>query len=192
MAARKKTKKKVPAKSKPARKAVAKKKVQPVPRQYGTATPHLIVSPANEALKFYEAAFGAKPLMMMPGPNGTLLHAEMKIGDSVIMLSDQQPPMPDRPAALPRKSPRSLGGTTGGVVLYVPDIDATMAKAAAAGGTVAMPAMDMFWGDRYGQIEDPFGHVWAIATHTKDMTPAEMAAAAARVPPPPPPDALVT
>ncbi|MBL8910899.1 MAG: VOC family protein [Archangium sp.] len=190
MAAKKKKKvaaKKVVKKAAP-RKKVSAKKVQAVPSQYGTATPHLIVSPANEAMKFYEAAFGAKTLMTMPGPGGLVMHAELKIGDSIIMLSDQQPPMPGRPEGSPRKSPKNLGGTSGGVMLYVPNIDDTMAKAVAAGGAVSMPAMDMFWGDRYGQIEDPFGHVWAIATHMKDMSPAEMAAA--MTPPPPPPDAL--
>ncbi|MFT3711860.1 MAG: VOC family protein [Archangium sp.] len=189
-------KKKVAAKTKPkaspkkaVKKSTAKKKVQAVPAAYGTATAHLIVSPASEALAFYEKAFGAKTLLTMPGPGGIIMHAEMKIGDSIVMLSDQQPPMPGRPDQN-RKSPKNLGGTTGGVMLYVPNIDETMAQAAAAGATIAMPAMDMFWGDRYGQLEDPFGHVWAIATHMKDMTPEEMAAA--MTPPPPPPDALTS
>lgn len=191
MAAKKKAKKVVKKALKKAapKKKVSAKKVQAVPSQYGTATPHLIVSPANDALKFYEAAFGAQTLMTMPGPGGLVMHAEMKIGDSIIMLSDQMPPMPGRPEGSPRKTPKNLGGTSGGVMLYVPNIDDTMAKAVAAGAAISMPAMDMFWGDRYGQIEDPFGHVWAIATHTKDMTPEEMAAAAAQTPPPPPPDA---
>lgn len=189
-------KKKIVAKAKPkakkvVQKAAAKKagpkKVQAVPAAYGTATPHLIVSPAVEALAFYEKAFGAKTLMTMPGPGGVIMHAEMKIGDSIVMLSDQQPPMPGQPAQT-RKSPKNLGGTSGGVMLYVPNIDETMAQAAAAGATVVMPAMDMFWGDRYGQLEDPFGHVWAVATHTKDMSPEEMAAA--MTPPAPPPEAF--
>jgi uncharacterized glyoxalase superfamily protein PhnB len=170
------------------------KKIDAVPRLYGTATAHLIVSPAVDALRFYEAAFDARTLTLMPGPGGLLLHAEVKIGDSVVMLSDEQPAAPGRP--LVRKSPKSLGGTTGGVMLYVPDVDATLARAAAAGAKVVMPATDMFWGDRYGQLEDPFGHVWAVATHVRDVTAEEQRAALASMqpqqqPPPPPPEAYL-
>ncbi len=164
-------------------KRTAKKRVEAVPAKYGTATPHLIVSPCNEALDFYARAFGAKVTSKMPGPGGVIMHAEMKIGDSMIMLSDEMPPIPGQPST--RKAPRSIGGTTGGVMLYVKDVDAVFARAVSAGGKGVMPPVDMFWGDRYGQIEDPFGHVWAMATHQRDMTPKQMQAAMASAGPPP-------
>jgi PhnB protein len=169
-----------PARKTAARKAVKKaskpKKVQAVPAMYGSITPHLIVSPAREAIAFYTQVFGAKPGLVMDRPDGVIMHAELKIGDSIVMLADEQPPM--TPNASARKSPKNMGGTTSAVMLYVKDADATYAKAVAAGATGVMPLADMFWGDRYGQIEDPFGHVWSIATHLKDMTPKEMKAAA--------------
>lgn len=159
------------------KKAVAKKprrKVEAVPARYGTASPHLIVSPAKEAIALYAKAFGAKALMVMDaGP--VVMHAELKIGDSIVMLSDEQPPMPGRPAN--RKTPKSAGATTGGIMLYVKDVDLAHARAVAAGFSSMMPPMDMFWGDRYCQLEDPFGHVWSIATHKVDMTPKQMKAA---------------
>ena len=103
------------------------------------------------------------------------MHGELKIGDSMLMLADEQPPMGPGPA---RKTPKNLGGTSSGVMLYVKDVDAVYARAVAAGATSVMPPMDMFWGDRYCQVEDPFGHVWAIATHVKDMTARQMKQAA--------------
>jgi PhnB protein len=165
----------------PAKRAPPKKKVQPVPAQYGSATPHLIVSPCSEALDFYAKAFGAKVLGKMEGPGGILMHAEMKIGDSIVMLADEQPAMPGQSD---RKTPKNAGATTGGVMLYVKDVDALFERAVAAGGTAAMPPQDMFWGDRYGQIEDPFGHVWAIATHQRDVTMREMKKAMSQMSPP--------
>ena len=166
------------------KKAPKAKKAQPVPAMYGSITPHLIVSPARDAIAFYTQAFGAKPGMVMDGPGGVIMHAELKIGDSIVMLADEQPPM--SPQASARKSPKNLGGTASAVMLYVKDADATYAKAVAAGATGVMPPVDMFWGDRFGQIEDPFGHVWSIATHLKDMTAKEMKAAAMAAGPPPP------
>jgi uncharacterized glyoxalase superfamily protein PhnB len=156
---------------KPAAKRAPKKRVQAVPAQYGSATPHLIVSPCSEALDFYAKAFGAKILGKMEGPGGVMMHAEMKIGDSIVMLADEQPGMPGQSS---RKTPKNAGATTGGVMLYVKDVDAVFERAVAAGGTAAMPPQDMFWGDRYGQIEDPYGHVWAVATHQRDVTMKEM------------------
>jgi uncharacterized glyoxalase superfamily protein PhnB len=189
--------KKAPAKAArraPARKAAARKaakkkapkarKVQAVPAMYGAVTPHLIVSPARDAIAFYTQAFGAKPGLVMDGPGGVIMHAELAIGGSIVMLADEQPPM--TPHASARKSPKNMGGTTFAVMLYVKDADATYAKAVASGATGVMPPMDMFWGDRFGQIEDPFGHVWSIATHLKDMTAREMKAAAMSAGPPPP------
>jgi PhnB protein len=171
---------------KAAKKAAKKapKKVQAVPAMYGSITPHLIVSPARDAIAFYAQVFGAKPGLVMDGPGGVIMHAELKIGDSIVMLADEQPPM--TPNASARKSPKNMGGTTCAVMLYVKDADATYAKAVAAGGTGLMPPMDMFWGDRFGQVEDPFGHVWSIATHMKDLSAKEMKAAAMSAGPPPP------
>ena len=150
--------------------AARKKKAVPVPPQYGTATPHLIVSPCSEALEFYTKAFGARVLLTMPGPEGRIMHAEMKIGDSIVMCSDEM----EMPGSPTRKTPKNAGATTGGVMLYLKDVDSFFEKAVAAGATGVMPPSDQFWGDRYGQLEDPFGHVWAVATHLRDMTPKEM------------------
>jgi uncharacterized glyoxalase superfamily protein PhnB len=159
-----------------AKKPAARKKAAPVPPQYGTATPHLIVSPCQDALEFYTKAFGAKVLLTMPGPEGRIMHAEMKIGDSIVMCSDEMQMPGDSPASggPARKTPKNAGATTGGVMLYLKDVDAFFERAVAAGATPVMPPADQFWGDRYGQIEDPFGHVWALATHLRDMTPREM------------------
>lgn len=154
-------------------KAKAKaKKVQAVPKGYGTATAYLIVSPCAQALELYGKAFGAKTLSVLPGPGDSIMHAEIKIGDTIVMMSDEQPPMPGGPTN--RKTPKNLGGTTSGVMLYVKDCDAWFARAVSAGCTVSAPPMDMFWGDRFCQVEDPFGHNWSIATHVKDLTPKQM------------------
>jgi uncharacterized glyoxalase superfamily protein PhnB len=163
------------AKKKAARAASTKRKVarvSAVPKGLRTATPHLIVSPCKDAIAFYAKAFGARPRSSMDGPAGIVLHAEIEIGDSVVMLSDENPQ-----SGHARRTPRSIGATTGGVMLYVKDVDALHARAVAAGAKSVMPPMDMFWGDRYGQLEDPFGHVWAIATHVRDVTDREMRAA---------------
>ena len=154
-----------------------------MPAAYGSLTPHLIVSPASDAVAFYVKVFGARPGLMMGGPGGAIMHGEIKIGDSILMLADEQPSMGPGPT---RKSPKNLGGTSAGVMLYVKDADAVYARAVAAGATGLMPPGDMFWGDRYCQIADPFGHVWAIATHVKDMTARQMKQAAMTAMPPPP------
>jgi PhnB protein len=188
-AAKAKAAKKAPKKA--AKKAAKKaKRAQAVPAMYGSITPHLVVSPAPAAIEFYGRAFGAKPGMLMAGPGGLIMHAEIKIGDSIVMLADEQPPMGPGPQT--RKTPKNLGGTSFGVMLYVKNVDAAYAKAVEAGATGVMPPADMFWGDRFSQVEDPFGHVWSIATHLKDMTAREMQAAMAAAPPPAPPSPTPT
>jgi PhnB protein len=118
-------------------------------------------------LDFYKRAFGAQELSRMDAPNGKIVHAEIKIGDSVIMLSDEMPGAGSR-------SPQSLGGTTVGVFLYVENVDAAFNQAVSAGAQVEQPLADMFWGDRFGKLKDPFGHSWSMATHKEDVAPAEM------------------
>lgn len=144
--------------------------VKPIPDNMHTLTPHLVCSDAAGAIDFYIRAFGAVELARLPGPNGKLMHAMVKIGDSPLMLFDEVPQMRQS------RSPLSLNGTSIILHMYVKDVDATMAQAIAAGGTLTMPATDMFWGDRYGQITDPFGHQWSIATHIRDVRPEEMQA----------------
>jgi PhnB protein len=140
---------------------------KPIPQGYHTATPYLTLSNTAAALDFYKRAFGAQVVTRMDGPNGKVAHAEMKIGDSMIMLGDEMPGMGNR-------SPQSLGGTTGGVMLYVDNADTVFNQAVAAGAQVETPLADMFWGDRYGKLKDPFGHSWSVGTHQEDVAPAEM------------------
>jgi PhnB protein len=142
-------------------------KVRPVPKGYHTVTAYLTVGDGAQALDFYTSAFGAKVTERMPGPGGKLMHAEFRIGDSIVMLADEFPQGGT-------KSPKSLGGSTGSVFLYVPDVDASFRRAVDAGCQVAMPLMNMFWGDRFGKLIDPFGHHWGLATHKEDVSPAEM------------------
>jgi len=139
----------------------------PIPDGYHAVTPYLIVDGAARAIDFYQRAFGAEEIMRMRGPDGKIGHAELRIGDSIIMVSDE---MPESGA----RSPHSLGGTTAGLFLYVPDVDKVFSQAVAAGATVDMPLQDMFWGDRYGKLTDPFGHSWSLATHVEDVSPQEM------------------
>jgi PhnB protein len=141
--------------------------VKPIPDGYHTATPYLIAKGAAAAIEFYKKAFGATELMRCPGPGGALMHAEIKIGDSPIMLADEFPEMKIL-------SPSSLGGPSGLVLLYVPDVDARFAQAVAAGATVERPVKDEFYGDRAGTLMDPFGHRWTIATHVEDVSPEEI------------------
>ena len=151
-------------------------KVKPIPEGYHTATPYLIVKDAARAIEFYKKAFGATELMRMPGPGGKIGHAEIKIGDSPIMLADEVPGMGFR-------SPESLGGSPISILLYVEDVDVVFSEALAAGAKVQKPVADQFYGDRSGGVTDPFGHVWYIATHKEDVSPEEMkkrAAAAGR------------
>ncbi len=143
--------------------------VQPIPDGYHTATPYMIVDGAGEAIKFYEKAFGATELMRMPGPDGKIGHAEIQIGDSRIMMSDEYPDMGFR-------GPKSLGGAGINMMLYVEDCDTLFAQALAAGGKELRPLADQFYGDRSGTLEDPFGHVWTISTHKEDLTMEEVAA----------------
>jgi PhnB protein len=139
----------------------------PIPQGYRSVTPYLTLNDAARALDFYKRAFGAQEVMRMEGPGGKIGHAEMKIGDSVIMLGDEMPGSTVR-------SPQSLGGTTGGILLYVENADAVFNQAVSAGAQVEAPLADMFWGDRYGRLKDPFGHSWSVATHKEDVAPAEM------------------
>ncbi len=149
--------------------------VKPIPDGFHTITPHLVIDGASKALEFYKQAFGAEEIRRMPGPDGKeLMHAELRIGDSIIMLADEFPEM-----GLPNRSPKALGNTSVTIHLYVNDVDAAVARAQKAGAKVTMPVSDMFWGDRYGQVTDPFGHLWSLATHVKDLTPEQIAKAAA-------------
>ena len=139
-----------------------------IPEGYHTITPHLVVRGAGRAIEFYKRALGAEELMRMPGPDGkSIMHAELRIGDSIVFLSDEFPDMGCR-------SPQSLGGTATALHLYVEDVDAAFKRAVEAGATVRMPVADMFWGDRYAKIADPFGHEWGMGTHKEDLTPDEI------------------
>jgi uncharacterized glyoxalase superfamily protein PhnB len=163
-------------KKKPAKKAAVKKsmarkpaKVSPVPPGYRTVTAYLTVKDGGAAIDFYKRAFGARERARMLGPDGkTVMHAELLIGDSIVMLSDEVPGMSTC------RAPSSLGGTTGMLFLYLPNVDASFKRAVDAGCKVLMPATDMFWGDRFGKLEDPFGNQWGLATHKEDVGPAEM------------------
>jgi len=138
--------------------------VRPIPEGFHTVTPSLIVHAAAEAIEFYERAFGAVEIDRAPSPDGMkIMHATIQIGDSRIMLSDEFPEMNC-------KGPRALGGTPTSLHLYVEDADAVFEQAVAAGATVTMPIGDMFWGDRYGRVLDPYGHDWGIASHKRDVT----------------------
>lgn len=146
-------------------------KVNPIPDGMHTVTPHLICAGAADAIEFYKKAFGAEEIERVPGPQGQLVHAAIRIGDSVVMLMDE---MPDWNSL----GPKSLKGTPVGIHLYVEDVDATFRQAIDVGATEIMALEDTFWGDRYGVVEDPFGHHWSIATHIRDMTPEEIQQAA--------------
>jgi len=141
--------------------------VKPIPEGFHSVTPYLTCNDAAKAIEFYKRAFDAKELVRMPMPNGKIGHAEIRIGDSVVMLADEMPGGEAR-------SPQSLGGTTAGIMLYVKDVDASYQKAVTAGAKATMPPQDQFWGDRYGKLTDPYGHTWALATHKEDVAPEEM------------------
>jgi PhnB protein len=147
-------------------------KVKPIPDGYHTITPQIVLDDCAGAIDFYKKAFGAEELLRMPGPGGKIVHAEIRIGDSVVMMSDEMPPMPGQPGTY--KPPRSAGLSTGALFLYVNDVDSAFDRAVKAGCTVRTQLMDMFWGDRFGQVIDPFGHTWAMATHKEDVAPEEM------------------
>jgi PhnB protein len=145
--------------------------VKPIPEGYHTITPHLIVKNGAQAIEFYKKAFGAEELFRMNTPDGNVGHAQLKIGDSLFMLADEFPQM----GAL---SPESIGGSPVSMYVYVEDVDTVFNQAVSAGATVVNPVMDMFYGDRWGHLKDPFGHFWSIATHKKDLTPDELKKAA--------------
>jgi len=140
---------------------------KPIPKGYHALTPSLAVDNAAGAIEFYKRAFGAKERVRMDTPMGTVGHAELEIGDSVLMLHD---PMPQATV----KPPKELGGTTVGIFMYVEDVDEVVQQMIDAGGTVTMPVEDQFWGDRFGVVADPFGHQWQLATHVEDLSPEEI------------------
>ena len=149
--------------------AVTAPSVRPVPEGYHSLTPALVVHNAAEAIEFYKRAFGARELGRMTAPDGQhIWHAELQIGDSRLMLGDEFPEMGDY------RAPKSLGGTTASLHIYVEDADAAFQRAVEAGATVTMPLMDAFWGDRYGKVTDPFGHQWGIATRQEEVSEEEM------------------
>ncbi|MDE3137077.1 MAG: VOC family protein [Acidobacteriota bacterium] len=140
---------------------------RPVPEGHHTITPHLVIRDAAKAIDFYKKAFGAREINRMAMPNGKIMHAELQIGDSMLYLADEFPEAGSR-------APQSLGGTPVVLNVYIEDVDNLWEKAVAAGATVKMPLDDQFWGDRYGQLVDPFGHAWGLATHMEDVAPDEM------------------
>lgn len=142
--------------------------VKPIPSGFHTLTPHLVVKDASQAIEFYKKAFNAEEISRAPAPDGkSLMHADLKIGDSRFFLVDEFPEMDFR-------GPQSIGGTPVTIHMYVEDVDAAFSKAVAAGAQVRMPLADMFWGDRYGLLVDPFGHAWSLATHKEDLTPEDI------------------
>ena len=148
--------------------------VKPVPTGFNTVSTYIIVKNTVEALAFYQKAFGAEPGLRMAGPDGkSTMHAEMRIGNSTVMLSDENPQWN-------MKAPTTLGGSPASLHLYVDDADKLYNRAIQAGCQPTMPVMDAFWGDRYGKVTDPFGHQWGIATHKEDLTPAECEKRAAK------------
>jgi PhnB protein len=143
-------------------------RIKAVPEAYHTLTPHLVVKGAGQAIELYKKAFGAEEITRMPGPDGkSIMHAEMKIGDSRLFLVDEFPEMGTQ-------GPLGIGGTPVTIHAYVEDVDTVFNRAVAAGAQVRMPLEDAFWGDRYGQVTDPFGHRWSLATRKEDLTPEEI------------------
>lgn len=142
-------------------------KVKPIPDGYQAVTPYLSLTGAADAIDFYKKAFGAKEVMRMPGPGGKIGHAEIEIGGSRIMLADEHPEMNFR-------GPKSFGGTTVHIHLYVEDVDKVVNQAVAVGAKIVRPVADQFYGDRLGSLEDPFGHVWHVSTHKEDLSPEEL------------------
>ena len=140
---------------------------QRVPEGYQSVVPYLAVDDAKKAIEFYKRAFGATERLRMPGPNDTIGHCELQIGDAVVMLADPFPQAGVQP-------PAQVGGTTIGLFMYVEDVDEAVQNAADAGGEVVQAPEDQFWGDRFGQVKDPFGHYWQIATHIEDVSPEEI------------------
>lgn len=141
--------------------------VKPVPEGYHSITPYLYVSDGKGAIEFYKRAFGAVELFRMDGPNGTIGHAELRIGDSAIMLADEHPEMGAR-------SPKTIGGSPMSLLLYVENVDQVVERAVQEGATIVRPVANQFYGDRSGGVMDPFGHTWFVATHVEDVSPEEM------------------
>jgi PhnB protein len=141
--------------------------VHHIPEGYHSVIPYLVIKGAASAIEFYKTAFNAVEVMRMPAPDGTIGHAEIKIGDSHVMLADEHPGMG-------QLSPKTIGGTPVSIMIYVPDVDARFNAAIAGGATQLRPLEDQFYGDRSGMVTDPFGHTWMIATHVEDVTPEEM------------------
>jgi len=146
----------------------------PIPEGCDGIIAHLCVKGGVQAIEFYKQAFGAEEVVRMPAPDGRVMHAELKIGSSTVYLGDDFPEY----CGGKEHNPLAMGGSPVTIHQYVEDCDAAIQRAAEAGATVTMPPADMFWGDRYGKVTDPFGHVWAFATHVKDLSPQEMAEAA--------------
>jgi PhnB protein len=145
-----------------------KKAAHAIPEGFHTVTASIFVRNGAEAIEFYKKALGAEEIMRMAGPDGKIGHAELKIGDSIIFLTDENP-------AMGCKSPQTLGGVSGSLYLYVEDVDKAFQRAIDAGGKAQMPVTDMFWGDRFGNFIDPYGHSWGLSTHTQDLTEEEIA-----------------
>jgi len=144
-------------------------KVSPIPQGYHSITPYLVIKGAAQAIEYYKKVFGATEVVRMNGPGGKVGHAELKIGDSLIMLADENPSM-----GAGYTSATSIGASPVSLYLYLPDVDNAIERAAAAGARILRPAKDQFYGDRSGFIQDPFGHLWGIATHVEDVSPEEM------------------
>jgi PhnB protein len=141
--------------------------VKAIPDGYYSLTPYLVCKGAAKAIEFYAKVFGAQETVRMPGPHGSIAHAEVKIGNSMLMLADENPERG-------HLSPESIGGSASSIMFYTEDVDQVFKRAVAAGAKAEMPPADMFWGDRMGNLVDPFGHKWAIATHKEDVSPEEM------------------
>lgn len=142
-------------------------KAQAIPKGYHSVTPSIVVSSAPKAIEFYKKAFGATEMFRLPGPDGKLMHGSIRIGDSAVMLAEEN----EKHGIF---GPKHLKGSPVIIHLYVEDVDAFVARAAEAGANVTMPVAEMFWGDRYGRLQDPFGHMWSVSTHVRDVTPDEM------------------
>jgi PhnB protein len=141
--------------------------VKSIPEGFHNVTPYLYVRNAAGAIEFYKNVFGATEIMRMPGPDGRIMHAELRLGDSVVMLADENPHMGIM-------SPQTVGGFSAGMMLYVPNVDAVVQKAVENGAKALRPVKDQFYGDRSGSILDPFGHMWTVSTHVEDVAPEEM------------------
>jgi uncharacterized glyoxalase superfamily protein PhnB len=141
---------------------------QGLPAGFHTLTPSMVLKDARKAIDFYKRAFGAEEIDVMSGPDGRVMHAELRIGTSILMMGEENPAWPQF------KSAETLGASPISLHLYVPDVDAAFRRAIDAGATVEMPIQDMFWGDRYGKVRDPFGYLWGLATRVRDLTKEEV------------------